>query len=504
MLKAKRILIFQQRGWALQIGHYLAKKLQDEGAVLGALTIKKTTHEFILQQNEVKYDYVVYADDVKEDPAKFLGDDQYSLEQICDDLGIDSIWEIVQAARNHVKTYKDKYYYGFKQNISDEEIITYVKAIYKNIKNIFTEFQPELIITPNFVGIQHILFMYYAMNHNVSMLGVTDSKVRGYYLFVENHLDSKGLLFERFEELQNGAVSENKAKAQEYCAASSKKLATPTDFDCFVNRGELTVAQKIRRYLSLCKAMGRFLLSQSKNRLKNTGVTLDYLPPSYLWRDFTKHNEYTKKANSFDYYPFEKIEKFIYFPLQFQPEAVIDVMAPRFNNQIEVARQIAMSLPVDYTLLVKDHPAMLGYRPTSYLEKIARTPNVKLIDYRIPADQVLRKADMVISPNSTTIAEAAFLKIPAIQLGSLGTTLLLPNVFHHSDLSSLSQKIKEVLTVDLNTDAYDKSLINFVSAVYDVGFDYAYIAAWEEGKTEDIESLWQLYKAEIIRLLGKS
>ena len=35
-LKGKRILIFQQRGWALTIGHFLAKKLQAEGGRLAA------------------------------------------------------------------------------------------------------------------------------------------------------------------------------------------------------------------------------------------------------------------------------------------------------------------------------------------------------------------------------------------------------------------------------------------------------------------------------------
>ena len=503
-INSKRILIFQQRGWALKIGHFLAQKLQAEGAILGAITIKKTTHEFIAKQNDVSYKFLMYADEIKENPSKFLNPDTFSLEEICNDLGIDSIWPIVQAARNHVKSYKDKYYYGYKQNISDDEIIIYIKAIYKNIKNVFHDFKPDLIITPNFVGIQHILFNLYATKHNVTMLGVTDSKIRGHYLFIENYLDSRGLLFDRFKELEQGACSENIDKAKKYYESSKDKLQTPKDFDDFKNNGSLSLKEHIRQQLSLCKGILRFLIGTSKNRLKNTGITLDYLPPKYLWRDYYRNNQYRKNANSFDYYPFSKIKKYIYFPLQFQPEATIDVVSPRFNNQIETARQVAMSLPDDYTLLVKDHPAMLGFRATSYLEKVAHTPNVKLVDYRIPAEEILKKSAMVISPNSTTISEAAFLNIPAIQLGPLGTTLLLPNVFPHSDLSTLSGKIKEVLKHKFDSKHYDKSLLNFIAAVYDIGFDYDYVAAWEEGKTENIEDLWLLYKKEINRLLEKA
>ena len=57
-------------------------------------------------------------------------------------------------------------------------------------------------------------------------------------------------------------------------------------------------------------------------------------------------------------------------PLQFQPEESIDVQAPRFNNMIELARQVAMSLPGDMTLIVKDHPGMFGFRNPKYLNKI--------------------------------------------------------------------------------------------------------------------------------------
>jgi len=204
----------------------------------------------------------------------------------------------------------------------------------------------------------------------------------------------------------------------------------------------------------------------------------------------------------FDYYPFEKIGKFVYFPLQFQPEATIDVGAPFFSNQIETARQVAMALPDDYTLVVKEHPAMVGLRPSSYIEKVARTPNVKLIDYRIPSENILKRADLIISPSGTTIAEAAFLNKPVIQLGNLGTTLKLPNVFKHSDIMTLSSKIKEILGVDLRSSEYERKLENYVAAAYDTGFDLNYLAMWEKGKTEGMENFWEIYKKEIENSLG--
>ena len=185
-LKNKKILIFQQRGWSISIGHFLAKKLQAEGCKLAALTFKKTAHEFLLNQPEVKYDLIINDDEIMENPKAYLRKDSayanrdYSLKEICRELGVDSIWPIISTLRNHVKSYKDKYYYSFRQNVPDEEIIDYVKAVYKYIKIFFNEFNPDIIITPNFAALPHIMFNLYAKRKGVKMIGITDCKIKDY------------------------------------------------------------------------------------------------------------------------------------------------------------------------------------------------------------------------------------------------------------------------------------------------------------------------------------
>ena len=158
-----------------------------------------------------------------------------------------------------------------------------------------------------------------------------------------------------------------------------------------------------------------------------------------------------------------------------------------------------MALPDDYTLAVKEHPAMVEWRPPSYIEKVARTPNVKLIDYRLSPDQILKKAALVVSPSGTTIVEAAFYRVPAIQLGNLGTTLKLPNVVRHTDMTTLSQKIREVLGYNLNTPDYERRLENYAAAAFDTGFEFNYWGVWERAETDEMSHLWQAWWKEIER-----
>lgn len=499
-LPGKRILIFQQRMWSINIGHFLSKKLKDEGCKLAALTFKKSTHKFILEQKDVEYELVINNDEVMENPLKYLNGEQYPLSEICEALGIDTIWPIVSTLRNHVKSYKEKYYYGFKQNLPDEEIIDYVMAVYKYAKIFFEKFNPDIIIAPNFVTFPHILINMMADRKGVAMLAITDSKVRGYRIFSHSYHDNRGSFFNRVDALNNGlAETENKERAKQYIREFREKFKQP---DYFKTAKKHDLWRRIKQELYPYKLiLSWYIKGPTPNHLKNIGITTDYKPPKIILRDHYCHKINKRFIEKFDYYPLEKLGKFVYFPLQFQPEATMDVMAPYFNNQIETARLTAMSLPGDYTLAVKEHPAMVGLRSNSYIEKIARTVNIKLIDYRIPSEEILKRADLVISPNSTTLAEAAFLSKPAIQFGDLGTTMKLPNVFRHTDFTSLSAKIKEVLGKNLKTDEYERRLENFVAAVYDTGFDFKYGIVWSKGRGDDMEILWSIYKKELLNYI---
>lgn len=504
-LKGKRVLIFQQRGWALNVGHFLARKLKEEGAVLAALTAKRTTHDFVLNQKEVRYELVFSSDEVKSRPEKYLGSDRFTLAEICRELGIDSVWPLVAGARNHVRSYRDKYYYGFKQNVSDEGIVLYVQAVYKYIRFIFSSFKPDVIVAPNFPTLHHLMVYHYAKKRGVRMLALTDSKVPGVYIFSNDYNYETGRFHERVHAQNEGrAESANREKARAYIALFRKNFKAPEGMEFWnLKNKKRPLWQKLRTELSPFYHILKWYLKRPKNFWESIGPSIDYKPPRIILRDHYCYRRYRRFANTFPYYPFTKLGRYAYFPLQVQPEEAIDIIAPFSSNQIETARQIAMSLPDDYTLAVREHPAMVGLRPPSYLEKLDRTPNVKLIDYRIPNETALRGAEIVICPNGTSIAEAAYVNKPAIQLGNLGTTLLLPNTVKHTDMTTLAQAIKRQLSRNLDTPEYEERLENFVAAAFDTGIEKNYIALWErgEGKSE-ADVLWQAYKNEIIHCLS--
>lgn len=503
-LQNRRILIFQQRGWGMRIGHYLAKKLKGERCILAAITTKRCAYNFIIKQKDIDYKLVFHYDDIIDEPEKFLANDDYTLKQICDDLNIDSVWTLMQSERLYVRSYKEKYYYSYRQEVSDEDIIIHIKAAYKAVKYIFNDFKPDVILIANFTSIFHIFLDLYAKKRGIKTIRIIDSRVRGIGVLVEGYRAEEGRFFDRIKELNQGAISENFDKAKDYIAKTRAKLQVPIYSDHGRNIfSKKSLIKRIREELSPYHKIYLWLTGKNINRLKYFPVMLDYKSPYYILRDHYAHKINTWQANHFPYHDFNKIKKYIYFPLQFNPEETIDVSGARYNNQIETIRQVAMSAPDDYTVVVKDHPAMLGRQGRSYLEKVARTPNVKLIDYRIPSEQVIRGADLIVNISGTSLAEAAFLKKPAIQLGDLGVTKVLPNIFAHQDLITLASVIKKALVVNLDNTDYERKLLNFVAAAYDVGSDADYVGIWWNKTTDKIEDMWRMYRDEIIYLLEK-
>lgn len=497
-LKGKRVLLLLQRRWGASIGIELARRLQQEGCKIAALTLKPSTDKHVRAQTDLRFEMIVNNDVVMEDPEGYLAGDRYSMEEICDALGVDTIWPIVITLRNYVRTYDEKYYYSYLQKFPDEDILIFVQAVYKYIKKFFDEFKPDAIIALNFVALPHIMFNLYAAKRGISMIAITDCKVKGLYIFSKSHCDDRGEFYDRVDELNRGKLqSENKEKAKAYIAEFRHEFKRPE----YASSSEDHNLWKVTKYyLKPIAEIFWFYRYSGANRVKRLGVTTDYRPPHIILRDYFAHLRNKYFVDNFTYCSLSTVKKYAFFPLQFQPESNIDAVSPYYNNQLDVARMFALALPGDYSLVVKEHPAMAGLRSPSFYKKLDRTPNVKLIDYRVSSEEVLRGADIVLSVSGTVISEAAFLNKPVIQIGDLGTTQKLPNVVKHTDFTTLSSKIKEVLAMSCVGEVYEKKLENFVAAAYDVGFPVGYYANWDMAEA-NFNDIWGHYRDELLRML---
>jgi len=106
--------------------------------------------------------------------------------------------------------------------------------------------------------------------------------------------------------------------------------------------------------------------------------------------------------------------KYVLITLHVQPESSIDVAGARFSNQLEVVRKCVESTPIDYTVVVKEHPHAVGNRDRDFYNTLKALPNVRILDPFSSSKDAIAKSSLVISITGTSCYEAAIRGIPSV------------------------------------------------------------------------------------------
>lgn len=124
----------------------------------------------------------------------------------------------------------------------------------------------------------------------------------------------------------------------------------------------------------------------------------------------TSNAVYKQLENNLDY---------MFFPLHFEPEAVVSYCAPKYSNQVRVIERVLQSLPVHQALVVKEHPQQPGILAShSYISLKRRWPNLFFASYNDDPYELLKGSIGVITLGGTLGLEALAWGKPVMCLGN--------------------------------------------------------------------------------------
>lgn len=109
-------------------------------------------------------------------------------------------------------------------------------------------------------------------------------------------------------------------------------------------------------------------------------------------------------------------QRFIYFPLQYTPEATIHGPAPYFVDQLRVIDLLRYSLPSGYCLVVKEHPTAVGRRHWSFWRQLQSRSGVCIVDSGTNSLEVIKESALTVSVTGTACFEAFLLGKPSLTL----------------------------------------------------------------------------------------
>ena len=179
--------------------------------------------------------------------------------------------------------------------------------------------------------------------------------------------------------------------------------------------------------------------------------------------------------------PFRTIDEipdqpFVFFPLHIDPEESTMVYAPHQTNQPAIIEALSKSLPLGMNLVVKEHPIMIGRRPSGFYRSLSKIPKVILVSPFEGPFALIRRAALTCVITGTAGWEAMMLQKPALVLGENYPYLQIgQGVDHCLDLFRLPLAIPKALTIP---PASDESLELFIASLLSHSFDFPTRLQW--------------------------
>ena len=352
----------------------------------------------------------------------------------------------------------------YRPRYSHDELMSILDAGWQAISNLFDHVRPDIQFS--FVPVTFGEYLCYlcARSRGVPTLFLGTTKIENYVTWMDDFFGCPPHIAALYEEYRRGGGDPRwRQAARSYVQSSERHSAK--------HEGMIPVPgafERPRSAESAFRRAGRVLRGEIEYRLTEShrdnhvaGVLVPLLyrqwvtPARARYIDLRLGGRYLRRSE------LANIE-YVFFPLNSEPEVALSIHAPSFQNQIEVVRNAARSLPVGMVLLVKEHPRSHGYRPYTYYEKLLDIPNVRIADPRLEAHELIRSAQLVLNVSSWVGFEAALHRRPVVTLARRSFNVLPATMIKHvEDPRRLFQAVASAMA-DYQYD--EGALVAFVAA----------------------------------------
>ena len=360
---------------------------------IGIVTTQQDV-SFFEKQNFVKFKKLFYYPDCYIGKTTF---DIKNIKKIEDKFDL-QLWLDAFTERSFYK------FWTYFHKFSREEILMIIEQSLEFFIEVLEKYNPKLILMQQ-VGenISNLLLYRLAKKMEIKILMVNDIHFKNHIMISDNITNNEiSNEFERRKLDFKGTIEkydESFPRSKNYTGI----LKTMASFDSGIDSS----SQKIIHYF---KRLSNDVEPIYKNFGKSRGKMLKHRMHNYF--EFKKREKFLEKNTLREI----SDEKFLYFPLQSEPEAAILMNSSFYSNQIGIIENIAKAIPIDYVLYVKEHPLqkIKLWRPIKDYQKIIDIPNVKFFHPNVNAQEILKKSKGIISISGATGFEALFYKKPVI------------------------------------------------------------------------------------------
>lgn len=478
-----RIIVWDSGHFFPLLTSHSLQKL-DDFEFYGVFSCGERQKKFFAEQSLVNFKKVwFYYDDVSSDHNTI---DLDFLRKIEDEYGL-NLWRI--AINERIFNPQYNHYYKFSKN----QILSILEDECRLYDRILNEVKPEFLLTAEPALHNQQLFYLMCRAKNVKVLMLNQSPL-GYNCLITEVLHK----LDDFEQIIPKTNPRDFHELREYLKKFDKLRQISDQMNSFLT-GKTQLLKAVLNYIFISNnsSLKENYSYYGRNKFKVVIKEIFTIFKKNYRKRFIDNNLIRSIGN---------IGPFVYLPLQLEPESVNLIGAPFNTNQLETVRHILKSLPVDYHLIVKEHPIQSrhAWRPISYYKEIMDMPNVHLAHPDFSNTELLEKTSLVITAGGTSGFEAGLYGRPAIIFADLGYAEL-PSVFRVESMEKLPEVIRTALNHKIESgfiesyvemlekNSFDFDLFGFITSYHDL-FYYSGFLGDTEIKSDKMKLLMDKYE----------
>lgn len=481
-MRQKNVLLVCRETYAMPM-HFLAKLLRKEGHNLAALfdiypyeSLFNSAHYKFFKENNP--DIPVF--DMKEISKRLIADLKAKNIKVDKDY-------LAKIAGQYTSFYPinlqlmtspafTSYYHDIDYHFeaSYETYLYWLAMTYQRVEQIFEEFQPDVIYDTENAGLGRIVLLEVANARNIPYISLEGARIEDYWvptytlgIQVEPFFKKEmALLKQKYstEGFKNsrGVHYLNNFRSRADILSEDYKMINP------IVKGWKPFAEFKELLFSTCRAIKMTFKAACITRVASPLYCNHLASIKLIWVVFFR-NILIRILRSWYFTNVDtKGFKYVLFPLHVIPESSVFTKAPYFSSESFLIETLSKSVPWDYKIVVKEHWAMLGFRPLSFYKQLRKLKNVILVNPFQHNDpkQFIQDSKGVVTITGTSALEAAILGKPSIIFGTTSYEVL-SCVHKVTDITKIKDIIAQWNTNEKQVDELE--VVSYIETVLNYG-----------------------------------
>ena len=355
--------------------------------------------------------------------------------------------------------------------VSREHQLKYLVGSFEVFNQWLDEYEIKYIVSELIIGLADGVLREVAEHKGIEYLSVRQSKMISGVVITNSYYDEPIGIQNYYKKYLTEEIPENvKEMAISHIRELNKKIEHPSYMELTKKPLKITPFNVAKSLTKGALGLGRTksvtaLTIRKHERLEAYKTIWHRLINLYHMRINYKH-WFDKQLHEDD--------KYIIYPLHYEPEASTLVRAFHFSDQLALIKMIAKVLPLDVVLVVKEHSGNRGYRNPEFYKELSYMPNVVLRPPEYNVTKLLSKCMCVITLTGRMGWEAIVNNKPVITMGRSFWSSF-DGVHNVQSWKELSSTIIKIHKSSINSEQFDENkLLAFASAyircVYDANF----------------------------------